>query len=1060
VARRAWSSVILGGVASTALLAVLARLILPAGTFGGRFWAFILVSGAMGALGTAVLLFQQKSYSKEHLDDLLRRIASGSLDVGQDSTTRGVLEAFPGLKRVLSSLQGIIGHLQDTGAGVSEASGRISEKAQQLFSEAEDQARSVSGVRHSLSSLEGEIEKVVESVDSLSGFTEKTSSAILEMRASIEEVLGATHSLSSLVDEISASIEEMSRSIDEVAGHGESLSSFAIENSSAMVEMDATISQIEENIRDTEGISRQVLDTARSGEEAVKHTVVALSTIHNVMTTNQEAMNSLVDRSRDIGKILKVIRDIADQTNLLALNAAIIAAQAGEHGRSFGVVAEEIRDLSERTTASTGEVATIIQTIQREVEEASRVAREGMVKVDEGLRLGQSAEATLQKIGKAIEGAGTSISHIARAASEQAKGSRQVTAAIEEMTKRIERISTATREQAQTSRHISKRSEVMKDLTRSVDRAMEEEAAGSNTIAEGMDQVRSSVEAIQKALIRMSQAGQQIVGAMDAISGSAEQNLHGAREMSATSAALKQESLILVEELTAFQLPKARRGGELRLGGVAYEYHLDPAFANNIRDHEVVHPYCEGLVRLGQGTQVLPGVAESWRLSTDGKIYTFRLRHGVVFHNGRPVTSADVLYSWHRAASPKLLSEGKSFLGPVEGIEAYVEGKAKTVSGLRAPDDRTVEVCLKEPLAFFLYFLAYPEASIMPREAFDEQTLRLVRPLGCGPFSIVEASPDRVRMERFAGYWESGVPYLDRVVFDFSCRDEDCLEAALKRGQVHLVSNFSNDAVEKLLQDPFWQNHTQSTVLLNTIFVSIRNDLPPLDIKEVRQAMNYAVDRDSLVGQYVHARSTPARGILPPGILGYRQDLRGFHYDPERAKWLLQKAGFGAGLDLKVPVDTSRVRQSKEFSVLVEMLRAVNVRVDAEPMSHEAFEALRKTRGKPALYATGWYADYPDPDSFMHFLFHSRGGDVLEVHYRNPQFDEVVDRARRSLNPEERVDLYRRAEDMLIEDAPCIFLYHTRGIVPHQPDVMGMKLFLTPPMVRPERIWLNQESGN
>lgn len=1060
LAKRGWKVAAAGGLVSAVSLAVLARLVLPGGTFTGRFLVFLILAGLCGAMGAALLTRGRPDASRESVDDLLRRIASGSLDVGRDGKTRRVLESNPGLKRVLSSLQGVIGHLQDTGARVSEASSLISRKAQQMFADAGDQARAVGDVRRSLTSLEGEIERVVLGVDGLSGFTEKTSSAILEMRASIEEVVGATHNLSALVDEISASIEEMSRSIDEVAGHGESLSSFAIQNSSAMVQMDATIGQIEENIRETEGISRKVLDTAREGEKAVKQTVNALDSIHTVMSTNLEAMNALVERSRDIGKILKVIRDIADQTNLLALNAAIIAAQAGEHGRSFGVVAEEIRDLSERTTASTSEVAQIIETIQKDVGEASKVAEEGMARVQDGLRLGRSAEETLQRIAHAIEGAGTSISHIARAAAEQSKGSKQVTAAIEEMTKRIERISTATREQAETSRHIAKRSEVMKELTRNVDRAMEEEASGSNTIAEGMDQVRGAVEEIQKALVRMSQAGQRIVAAMDAISGAADQGLFGARELSATSASLKQESLLLVEELSSFVLPKPERGGELRLGHVFYAFNLDPAFANNIRDHEVVHPYCEGLLRQGHGTQVLPGLAESWHLSTDGRVYTFRLRPNLTFHNGRKVTSRDVLASWHRALSPKLQSESKIFLSWVEGVEEFLEGKAPAVRGVSAPDDLTVEIRLREPLAFFLYFLAYPEASILPPEAYDEATLRLKRPIGAGPYRVVEHGGDRVVMERFEGYWDPTAAHLDRLVFDYSSRDEESLTEALEAGRVHLASNLSNEAVESLLMDPFWQNNTESTVLLNTIFVSIRNDLPPYTSRELRQAMNYAIDREALVGRYVHARSTPARGVLPPGILAYRPDLQGYTYDPERARYLLQKGGFGSGVDLKVAVDQSRVRQAKEFAMIVEMLREVGIRVETETVSHEAFESLRKVQGKPGLYATGWYVDYPDPDSFMYTLFHSKGGDTLELHYHNPRFDEIVERARRSLDPEERVALYHEAEDILIEDAPCIFLYHIRGMVPHRPEVMGLKLYLTPPMVRPEKVWISRETGS
>lgn len=1055
---RAWLRALSAGILSIFILAVLAGLVLPSGTFSGRFWVFLILAGLMAALAAAFSTVSSRTSARDTLDDLLRKMAAGNLAVRGDRQVREVMDEYPGFQRVLRSFQGIIGYLQDTADSVSDASNKISAKAKALFTGTGEQVESVGQVRNSIAQLEGEIENVVSGVDTLSGFTEKTSSAILEMRASIEEVVNATHNLSSFVDEISASIEEMARSVEEVAGHGESLSSFAIQNSSAMVQMDATIGQIEDNIKETEGISRQVQEVAATGVTAVKETVVALETIHNAMTTNLSAMDSLGERSKDIGKILKVIREIADQTNLLALNAAIIAAQAGEHGRSFGVVAEEIRDLSERTTASTGEVAAIIKTIQKEVDGAGKVAREGMVKVEEGLKLGRDSEESLNHISNGIETAGTSISHIARAASEQAKGSRQVTDAIEEMTKRIERISIAAREQAKTSQLINQKAVVMKDLTRSVDRAMEEEAQGSNTIAEGMDQVRHSVEDIQKALIRMSQAGQKIMTAIDVISGSAEENLHGARDLSGTSSSLRQEALLLVEELGTFTLPQASRGGHLKAGFVNYDYNLDPVFANNIRDSELVNNYSDGLIKLGYGTQILPGLAESWEISTDGKVYTFTLRPGLTFHNGRRLTATDVLYAWHRSLSPNLNSAGRAFLASVAGVDEYVEGKASSISGLSAPDDRTVEIRLKEPLAFYLYVLTTPEASIVPREAVDEKTQKLLKPLGCGPFMVSESTPEKIVLDRFTGYYDKSLPYVDRLTFDLGFKSEEGLQAALEKGDVHYVSSFSNDQLEILLADSSWQNNTESTVQLSTIIVSVRNDLPPYNIKEFRQALNYAVDREKLVSQYKHSKATPARGVMPPGILGYRPDLKGFYYDPEKARWLLRSIGFPDGVDLDVTVDAGRIRQAKEFALMVEMLREVGIRIKTDIVNHQEFAARERQHGRPGLYATGWYADYPDPDSFLYFLFYSKGGDALELKYSNPEMDELVERGRRSLDVEERIKIYQRAEDIVIEDAPCILLYHSRGLVPHRPDVAGMKLSLTPPMVRPDHIWFSSES--
>jgi methyl-accepting chemotaxis protein/ABC-type transport system substrate-binding protein len=1052
---RGWLKLAGAIVVAVAVLAILGAVILPEGAFTLRFWLFLAAAGVLAGGVSVFFARETGGRVRESLDALLRSLAAGNLNVGTGTEVQRVMEEYPGFQRVLRSFQNMIGYLQDGSDSVSSASSAISSKTRVLFKEVQDEVESVSRVRESVRALEREIEQVVGNVDGLSSVSEQTGSAVLEMRASIDEVVGSTHNLSSFVDEIGVSIEEMARSVEEVAEHTESLSSFAIENSSAMVEMDATIGQIEENIRETEGISKQVAEVSATGTRVVKETVRGLEKIHAAMTGTLSAMEGLRERSREIGKILKVIREIADQTNLLALNAAIIAAQAGEHGKSFGVVAEEIRDLSERTAASTAEVGAITGTIQKDVEAASDVAREVMERVEEGLQLGRSSEENLVRIGQAIDMAGNNISHISRAASEQAKGSRQVTAAIEEMTKRIERISSATREQAKTSQLINQKASVMKDLTRNVDRAMEEQAMGSNAIAQGMDQVRGSVEGIQRALIKMSQAGQRIVQAMDTISGASQQNLAGARDLAATSSILRQESLVLSEQMGSFSLPKPVRGGEVRLGYVTYDFNLDPAFANNLRDGELCHVFNEGLLKFGYGTRLLPGLAEEWTTGVDGTVYTFRLRPNATFHNGRKVTSQDVLFSWHRAASPKLETGGQWFLSWVEGAEEYIAGKAPSIRGLKALDERTVEVKLREPLAFFPYMLSTPEACMVPKEAVDERTYRMARHVGAGPYQVVDVARDRVVFERHRGYYDDSIPYSDRLVFDYSAQGEDELVRNLKEGRAHVVPSFSNEAIESLLADPFWENNTEYTVLLNTTVVSIRNDLSPGSIKEVRQALNYAVDRQALLAQYPHSRITPAAGLLPPGIIGYRSDRKGYYHDPEKARWLLSRAGFPGGIDLHIPLDASRIRQHREFMLLVEMFRKAGVRIETETVSHEEFESRRRRGGgRPLLYSTGWYADYPDPDSFLYVLFHSKAGDPLEMRFKSPELEALVERGRRSLDVEERIQIYQEAEDIVVDEAPCVLLYHSWGVVPHRPELMGMKLSLTPPVIRPEFLWL------
>jgi ABC-type transport system substrate-binding protein len=1045
-----------GGTAAFLFGLLLASLLLPPAIMStGSFWIFLVVFSLFVGTGLSLFVSSIVNKQRENTEKVLVDLAQGRLASDNREHFQIVVAHHSGFRRLLRSMRNLIHYLQDMGENVSDVAGGITIKTRNLISDAKEQVSSVSQANKSIKQLDKEIETVVEEMDSLSNFAEQTASSVLEMRSSIDEVAEASHRLATFVDEITSSMTEMSASFEEVAENTNSLSAFAVQNSASMVQMDATIGQIEENIRDTESLSQQVSQVARIGFQTVQDTVRGLEKINESVSLNQGAMESLGKRSREIGKILSVIREITDQTNLLALNAAIIAAQAGEHGKSFGVVAEEIRDLAERTASSTAEVTDIIHSIHKDIEIAGKTASEGMLRAQEGVRLGRAALENLQRISDAISGAESSISHIARAAAEQAKGSTQVTAAIEEMAKRIERISIATGDQAKTSQVIAKRSVTMVELTDAVDRATHDQAKGAEMISDGMERVKVAIASAHKALISMSKLGQQMVEAVDTIKMASDQNLGSARDLSSTSSNLRQDSLLLVEELSKFELPKPHRGGEVRIGYTRHAYNIDPVYGNLRMNHEISHNFNMTLVKFGHGTRVIPSLAKEWQVSADGLSYTFKLRNDVCFHNGRKVTARDVLFSWHRALSPLLDNEGKWFLNWVEGAEEFIEGRTKTISGLKAMDESTVEIHLTEPLAFFLNMLTAIEASVIPSEAVDESTLRMIRPIGCGPYKVVDTDRNRVVFERFADFYDKNMAYIDKIVFDYSAKTPDDLVAALKEGSVDVLPSLAKEALEELFKEEEWQSQVESALLLSTTFFTFRCDIGPFAQKEVRQAANFAVDKESLVSEHPATEPKPALGIFPPGILGFNPLQRGYQYDPDRAKWLLTKAGYPDGFHVKVTVDESRVNQRKDFDFVVSNFKAVNIHIDEELVSHDEFAQRNKKEGRPPIYATGWYADYPDPDNFIYVLFHSKSGDILGTKYVSAEIDSLAERARRSLDLDERIELYRKAEEVLLDDAPLLFLYHEKAVVPHRREVLGLKLFLVPPMVRPEYLWMS-----
>ncbi len=252
------------------LFTVLTLVILPGGALTGRMALLLLLFAVIvGASAVPYLAFELKK-RRQRVETIVSMLSTGDLAAGLEARFSGVLKEIPGFRNLLRSFRNLIGYLQDVSENVALASGRITAKTRRLITDAGDQAHSTNTARESIHQLDEEIEKVVMSVDALSGNTEQTGTATLQMQSSIEEVVASTHTLAEFADENAAAIEEMTKSIEEVAGHADSLATFAIQNSSAMVQMDATISQIEENIKETEGVSNQVSKASEKGIEVVK----------------------------------------------------------------------------------------------------------------------------------------------------------------------------------------------------------------------------------------------------------------------------------------------------------------------------------------------------------------------------------------------------------------------------------------------------------------------------------------------------------------------------------------------------------------------------------------------------------------------------------------------------------------------------------------------------------------------------------------------------------------------------------------------------------------------
>ncbi len=430
----------------------------------------------------------------------------------------------------------------------------VGSRSQTVISRVEEQGNVLDEAYFSIDKLNGGIRKISENVEALSASSEETSSSILEMVASMEEVSRHTDTLFESVEETASATTEMVSSINEVDQNVDFLKSFVTETSASMVEMSASIGEVDRNATRSYDLAMNVTDAAESGMKAVRETMEGMEQIRKSVHDANGVVARLGDRSTEIGKILNVIDDIAEQTNLLALNASILAAQAGEHGKGFSVVAMEIRDLSERTATSTKEIGSLIHAVQNEVQNALQSMGEGAKNVESGVLLANEAGRALNKILDSAQKSLQMGKEIATAMKEQAKGSETVAKSIERVQDMVRQINAATNQQATGSDHIMKAVEQMREVTKYVRQATVEQKSGSVMISKAAERMIDMVHEIFGVTADQSGESEKIVKIMEQVRDIAEGNKRSASEMNDSVGLLADAIRELDEEVRKFKI--------------------------------------------------------------------------------------------------------------------------------------------------------------------------------------------------------------------------------------------------------------------------------------------------------------------------------------------------------------------------------------------------------------------------------------------------------------------------------------------------------------------------
>lgn len=403
--------------------------------------------------------------------------------------------------------------------------------------------------------IDNSISSVAMSADSLAASAEEASSSIIEMVTSIERVAESANVFSVSASDAASSIEEMVASIKEIAESLEVLSASSEETAASLTQINTTVNEVERGAAESVSLAEHVTaEASDKGMNAANAAIKGMEDIKESVGAIAEGIDRLGKKSEEIGKILNVIDEVADQTSLLALNAAILAAQAGEHGKGFSVVADEIKSLAEKTSLSTKEIATLIESVQAETKSSVKMAEKGIQSVDKGMKVVREVNVALKSILDSSQISTEKAMGIQRATTEETHVIKGITEAVRSMSEQIENISRATKEQSKGSRVVMEAIERIKEISQHVKNATADQSGGSKQISEMIGNVSHQAEQIAEATAKQKEKSKEIVRSIESIKKIAGESVNTSNEMNIAIRSMEENARTLLLELQRFKV--------------------------------------------------------------------------------------------------------------------------------------------------------------------------------------------------------------------------------------------------------------------------------------------------------------------------------------------------------------------------------------------------------------------------------------------------------------------------------------------------------------------------
>jgi len=967
------------------------------------------------------------------------RLAEGDLS----AQVRGEGEPAE-IRRLILSLRRALAQVQRVTTNLHRTSDALSGQARELLESARRQGSAVDRTLVAVADMGGSLGVAGKRVSQVDAFAQETTTALSEMTQRIEQVAEALSTLTTFARSNSEQVQVMGDRLVSIANSGDALLRFATEAEDFVALVEGSIDSVRRRAHETGQLALEVRETAERGEAQVRDSVQGIYRLEESVRGVAELVEGLGRRGREIARIVDVIQEVADQTNLLALNASIIAAQSGEHGRAFGVVAEEVRSLAERTGRGAREVRTMVHALRSSVEGAVTLVQDSREQARVGVTLGDRAAQALKEI-RAISSRTIASIEATEAETERldvqgntvVEASRQVASRIDEVTR-------AAMEQATHGRELVRQTQEMARLAESANSKAAGQARVGRDLSGSVLRLTAAIDEIRGAHRVLFRADTAISEEVAAVREDANRVIRIGDGLSRTVEQLSLEANGLEAEVFRFRLPVPQRGGVLRAAlhqhdNLEMSRGLDPLFTLDSQLVEITGLLYPTLLRSEDGVLV-PGLAERWESDPSLRRFRFTLRQGLSFWDGGPLTTEHVKAHFERVLDPVVKSAEAWALKDVEGAIDRLEGRASEVVGIRALDAHTLEIRLVEPRAFFLHLMTLPLAGV--------GRLSGGQLVGAGPYRKVQVSREGVVLERNPTYFHPDLPRIERLEF-IPVASREASVRALEEGRVDLVGGLYAGQVESV--DPV-QFQVVAGSTPSCWFLAFNAQAHPFSDVRVRQAIRAGLDVVGVVERF-HPGARAARSLTPPEMLEGAGAPLVPRADVSAARRLLQEAGHTT-LHLRLPFPTGRDTRQEDAVLFAPLIEAGLVTLSHEELRPEDFWQ-RVREGRCAIYRAWWIADVPDPDNFLHFLLHSAAQTVYRLGWSSAELDHLVTSARTSIDPEERASLYRQAEALLARELPLVPLFHEHAWALASTSVQGLHLHQVPPHVRFEHLWLD-----